>query len=74
MVNIDLLLLLRCQDLLIHCLRHISIPYKIASDGYMHDFCHQKDLHSGDKMSSEIHLHTWKPMMLLQNISYMSEH
>jgi hypothetical protein len=33
-----------------------------------------KDLHSRDKITIEIHLHTWKPVTYLQHISYLSEH
>jgi hypothetical protein len=35
---------------------------------------HAKDLRSGDKISNDIILHTWKPLRLLKNIPYLGEH
>jgi hypothetical protein len=32
---------------------------------------HAKDLRSGDKISHDIILHTWKPLRLLKNIPYL---
>jgi hypothetical protein len=56
------------------CLRHMGFLSTRATDEYMREFNYPKDLHSGEKMSNEIHLNTWKPKRFLQNIPYLSEH
>jgi hypothetical protein len=42
--------------------RHARGSSKPPNDVYMCEYHCPKDLHSGDGMSSEIHLYTWKAM------------
>jgi hypothetical protein len=48
----------------------VRCPCKAANDEYMRELYHPKGLHSGVKMSNEIHVHTWKPMRLINNMFY----